>query len=102
MTKEDLPGQVGFGVRKAQAHLVLKLARDIMGNKKSFYHHISNKGINNENVQQQLLNRSGHLLPVDADKALYFTGKVMQSFVPAEFKKERNNQYWKRTKTETS
>lgn len=40
-----------------------------MGNKKSFYHHLSNKRINNETVRQ-LLNRSGDLLTMDADKAL--------------------------------
>lgn len=57
------------GVRKVQAHLVLKLARDVMGNKKSFYYYMSNKRINNESVHQ-LLNKSGDLLTVDADKAL--------------------------------
>lgn len=57
------------GVRKVQAHLVLKLARDVTGNKKSFYYHMSNKRINNESVHQ-LLNKSGDLLTVDADKAL--------------------------------
>ena len=48
---------------------MLKLARDVMGNKKSFYHHMSNKRINNKNVCQ-LLNRSGDLLTVDTDTAL--------------------------------
>lgn len=47
---------------------MLKLARDVTGNK-SFYHHMSNKRTNNENVGQ-LLNRSGDLQTVDAHKAL--------------------------------
>lgn len=54
---------------KIQAHLVLKLARDVTGNEKSFYYHMSNKRINNESVHQ-LLKKSGDLLAVDADKAL--------------------------------
>lgn len=40
-----------------------------MGNKKSFYHHMNNKTINNEKVHQ-LLNKSGDSLTADADKAL--------------------------------
>jgi len=44
-----------------------------MGSKKSFYHHISNKRINNENVHH-LLNRSGDLLTVDADNRLHRQG----------------------------
>lgn len=62
-----------------------------MGNKNSFYHHLSNKRIINENVHQ-LLNRSGYLLTMDLDKALDFTSKVLWSFESTEFKEERKYQ----------
>lgn len=62
-----------------------------MGNKNSFYHHLSNKRIINENVHQ-LLNRSGDLLTMDLDKALDFTSKVLWSFESTEFKEERKYQ----------
>ena len=48
----------GNGVRTVKAQLKLRLAGDTEGNKKSFYHYISNKRLNKGNVGL-LLNGAG-------------------------------------------
>lgn len=71
-----------------KAHLELKLARDIKGNK-NFYCYVTNKRINKENVCP-LLHGLDNLVTVSADKAevlssffaLVFTNTVSHVFVP--------------------
>lgn len=54
-------------VRKAKAQLEPKVQRDIKGNKASFCHCMSSKGINKENVDL-LLNRTGDSVTMDTDE----------------------------------
>ena len=56
------------GVRKAKVQLVLRLVRNIKGNKKRFYCCISSKRLNKENAGL-LLNEVGDLVTVYTDKA---------------------------------
>ena len=61
----------------------MKLAKDAMGNKKSFYYHKSNRRINNDKVGL-LLNRAGNLVTEDKKEAWivnaffasFFTGQT--------------------------
>jgi len=55
-------------MRKAKAHLELKLARDVKDNKKSFFKYISSKRKTRDNVGL-LLNEAGALVTEDAEKA---------------------------------
>ena len=55
-------------MRKAKAHLELKLARDVKNNKKGFFKYISSKRKARDNVGP-LLNEAGVLVTEDADKA---------------------------------
>ena len=55
-------------VRKAKALIELNLARDIKGNKKSFYRYISDKRRTRENVGP-LWNEMGDLVTQDMEKA---------------------------------
>jgi len=54
--------------RKAKAHLVLNLARDVRNNKKGFFSYISSKRKARDNVGP-LLNEAGVLVTEDAEKA---------------------------------
>ena len=54
--------------RKAKAQLQLKLVMDINGNKNSFYHYISIKSLNKENM--------GYLLNGDCDLETVNLGKA--------------------------
>ncbi|KAK4829437.1 hypothetical protein QYF61_004312 [Mycteria americana] len=57
------------GVRKeSQVQAELKLAKDVKSNKKSFYHYISSRRLNKENMGL-LLNGVGYLVTVDTEKA---------------------------------
>ncbi|GAB0203755.1 mitochondrial enolase superfamily member 1 [Grus japonensis] len=58
----------GDATRKAKAHLELKLARDVKGNKKDFFKYISSKRKTRENVGP-LLNEVGALVMEDTEKA---------------------------------
>jgi len=53
--------------RKAKAHLVSKLARDVKNNKKGFFEYISSKRKARDNVGR-LLNEAGVLVTQDAEK----------------------------------
>jgi len=55
-------------IRKAKAHLELKLARDVRNNKKGFFNYISSKRKARDNVRP-LLNEVGVLVMEDAEKA---------------------------------
>jgi len=55
-------------MRKAKAHLELKLARDVKNNKKGFFNYISSKWKTRDNVGP-LLNEVGVLVTEDAEKA---------------------------------
>ena len=55
-------------MRKAKAHLELKLARDVKNNKKSFFNYMSSKQKTEDNVEL-LLNEAGVLVTEDAEKA---------------------------------
>lgn len=46
-------GHVGKSVRKVKAQLEMRLSGDIKGNKKSFYHCVSGKRLNEENAGLQ-------------------------------------------------
>jgi len=54
--------------RKAKVHLELNLARDVKGNKKSFFKYISSKRKTRDNAGL-LLNEVGVLVTEDAEKA---------------------------------
>ncbi|GAB0206451.1 mitochondrial enolase superfamily member 1 [Grus japonensis] len=55
-------------VRKTKALIELNLARDVKGNKKSFYRHISDKRKTRENVSP-LQKKMGDLVTQDMEKA---------------------------------
>lgn len=64
MTQEECRDTVQVcrdGVRKAKAHLELKLARDVKGNIKGFSRYVSSKMKTRENVGL-LLNGAGNLM----------------------------------------
>ena len=54
------------GIRKATAHLKLRLARDVKGSEKSFYTYMGSKRLNKENVGP-LLSGVDDLVTTDAD-----------------------------------
>lgn len=53
MNLGTLAGHVGKSVRKAKAELGIRVSGDIKGKKKSFYHCVSGKRLNKENVSLQ-------------------------------------------------
>ncbi|GAB0186323.1 mitochondrial enolase superfamily member 1 [Grus japonensis] len=71
-------------VRKAKALIEISLARDVKGNKKSFYRYVSDKRRTRENVGP-LRNETGDLITQDMEKAevlndffaSVFTGKCL-------------------------
>ncbi|GAB0176751.1 mitochondrial enolase superfamily member 1 [Grus japonensis] len=71
-------------VRKAKALIEISLARDVKGNKKSFYRYVSDKRRTRENVGP-LQNETGELVTQDMEKAevlndffaSVFTGKCL-------------------------
>lgn len=88
MQKEHIQEvEMWTGYIEGIAHLELKLARDIKGNK-NFYCYVTNKRINKEKVCP-LLHGLDNLVTVSADKAevlssfaLVFTNTVSHVFVP--------------------
>ncbi|CAM4609133.1 unnamed protein product [Caretta caretta] len=75
MTREEYENiaQACRGViRKAKAQLELQLARDVKGNKKSFYRYVNNKKKVRDSVGP-LLNEGGNLVTEDVEKAEVLT-----------------------------
>lgn len=56
------------GVRKAKAQLKLRLARNVKGSKKNFYHNINYKRLSKESVGL-LLNGAGNLVITESNYA---------------------------------
>jgi len=56
------------GVRKAEAHLELNLARDAKNNKKGFYRYVSRKKMVKESIPS-LMSEIGKLVTADEEKA---------------------------------
>lgn len=55
----------------------MKLAKDVKGNKRKFYHYISSRRRNKENTGP-LLNGVGYLVTVDTEKLRYIAPSLPQ------------------------